>query len=146
MTHRKTNAGEAISGARRHFVLVGLTSTLPHINRRYAPRQERSASLSQRGIAPRIVMLLRLLFLESEGRSDVLDDGRLARVYLFRERIQAHRDGWEGPRSSNPMALAWFVWERDHRGNIELRRISRQGDEAPAHPLDIPPCLRRAAP
>jgi hypothetical protein len=82
-------------------------------------------------LAPRVVMLLRLLFLESEGRSDILDDGRLARVYLFRERIQTHRDGWEGPRSSNPMALAWFAWERDHRGPIELRRISRLSDEAP---------------
>jgi hypothetical protein len=96
-------------------------------------------------LAPRVVMLLRLLFLESEGRSDILDGGHLARVHLFRERIQTHRDGWEGPRSSNPMALAWFVWERDHQGPIELRRISRLSDEAPPHPLDIPPLLRRTA-
>jgi hypothetical protein len=80
-------------------------------------------------LAPRVVMLLRLLFLESEGRSDILDDGKLARVYLFRERIQTQRDGWQGPRNSNPMALAWFVWERDHQGGpIELRRISCHSD------------------
>jgi hypothetical protein len=106
-------------------------------------------------LTPRVVMLLRLLFLESEGRSDILDGGRLARVYLFRERIQTHRDGWQGPRSSNPMALAWFVWNRDHRGPIELRRISRHGDEAPPpvsavncedDGLNIPGFLLRTAP
>ena len=82
-------------------------------------------------LAPRVVMLLRLLFLETTGRSDILDGGQLARVYVFRERIQTHRDGWEGPRSSNPMALAWFVWERDHKGPTVLHRISRHGDEVP---------------
>jgi hypothetical protein len=41
MTHRKTNAGAAISGVRRHLVLVELTSTLPDINRRHALRQDR---------------------------------------------------------------------------------------------------------
>jgi hypothetical protein len=96
-------------------------------------------------LAPRVVMLLRLLFLETAGRSDILDGGQLARVYVFRERIQTHRDGWDGPRSSNPMALAWFCWDRNHQGPIELRRISRHGDEAPPHLLDIPPCLPRAA-
>jgi hypothetical protein len=37
-------------------------------------------------LAPRVVMLLRLLFLESDGPSDILDGGQLARVYVFRER------------------------------------------------------------
>src|SRR5262249_7883217 len=41
MTHRKTNAGAAISGVRSHLVLVELTSTLPDINRRPALQQDR---------------------------------------------------------------------------------------------------------
>jgi hypothetical protein len=99
-------------------------------------------------LVPRVVMLLRLLFLETAGRSDILDGGQLARIYVFRERIQTHRDGWEGPRSSNPMALAWFVWERNHRGLIELQRISRHAREAPPpdDPFHIPEFMRRAAP
>jgi hypothetical protein len=73
-----------------------------------------------------------------------LEGGRLARVYLFRERIQTHRDGWEGPRSSNPMALAWFVWDRNHKGRIQLDRISPlRAETPPPHPLDIPGFLRR---
>lgn len=54
MTHRKTNAGEAISSVRRHFVSVGPTSTLPDINRRHALRQDRSPSLDKRGRAAKL--------------------------------------------------------------------------------------------
>src|SRR5262249_31115176 len=51
MPHRKTTAGEAICGVRRHFVSVGPTSTLPDINRRQTLRQDRSPSLDKRGRA-----------------------------------------------------------------------------------------------
>jgi len=76
-------------------------------------------------IAPKVVMLLRLAFLESEGRRAVLDGGHLARVHVFRNRLpMMHRDGWTGPRSSSAVPFAWFVWERGHRGPTELRRLS----------------------
>ena len=75
-------------------------------------------------LAPRVVMLLRLLFLETVGRSDILDGGQLARVYVFRERIQTHRDGWEGRKSNSGMAFAWFVWDRSHVGPTTIDRIS----------------------
>jgi hypothetical protein len=75
-------------------------------------------------LVPRVIMLLRVLFLETQGRRDVLEGGRLARVYVFRNRLPIHRDGWEGARDSNPMALAWFVWEREHRARPELRWLS----------------------
>jgi hypothetical protein len=110
-------------------------------------------------LAPRVVMLLRLLFLESEGRSDILENGQLERVYVFRDRISMHRDGWTGARESNAMALAWFMWNRNHQGDATLRRISSIDDEAPderpcgfpresespvaAEDLSIPPFLRR---
>jgi hypothetical protein len=85
-------------------------------------------------LVPHVVMLLRLLFLESEGRSDILENGQLKRVYVFRGRIEMHRDGWTGPRESNPMAFAWFMWNRNHQGPATLHRISSIDDQAP--PLD----------
>jgi hypothetical protein len=105
-------------------------------------------------LVPRVVFLLRLAFVAGVGRSDILEGGQLARVYVFRNRLpMLHRDGWDGPRTtSSAMDLAWFIWSRDHRGGpIELRRISWEaGDEAPpAAPddgLEIPPWLWRAAP
>ena len=82
-------------------------------------------------LVPRVVMLLRFLFAEGVGRSDILDGGQLARVHVFRSRLQIHRDGWPGPHASNQIAMAWFVWDREHRGPTELRRISWEPDEAP---------------
>jgi hypothetical protein len=74
---------------------------------------------------PKVVMLLRIQFLESERRSAILDNGKLARVYPFSNRLpMMHRVGWEGPKNSSAMSFAWFVWEADHRGPADLRRIS----------------------
>lgn len=76
---------------------------------------------------PKVCMLLRLAFLESERRSALLDTGLLARVYVFRNRLpMMHRDGWQGNRASSSVAFAWFVWEIGHKGPTELRRISWQ--------------------
>jgi hypothetical protein len=74
-------------------------------------------------LVPMVVMLLRLNFLESEARSDIIDGGQLARVHVFANRLpRMHRESWTGARSSSTTAYAWFVWERRHRGPIELRR------------------------
>lgn len=76
-------------------------------------------------LCPRVVMLLRLAFLESSRRAPILDGGHLARVYPFANRLpMMHRDGWTGPKVSNPTAFAWFVWDREHQGPTELHRIS----------------------
>src|SRR5262249_32693263 len=73
----------------------------------------------------KVVMLLRLQFLESERRGPILDTGRLARVYVFRNRLpRMHRDGWNGPKATSRLAFAWFVFERDHTGPATLSRIS----------------------
>jgi hypothetical protein len=78
-------------------------------------------------LCPRVYMFLRLAFLESEGRSDILEGGQLRRVYVFRERLpMMHRAGWVGTRASSRMAFAWFCWDRQHRGPAELHRISRE--------------------
>jgi hypothetical protein len=69
--------------------------------------------------------LLRLAFLESIGRSDILDGGLLARVLVFKNRLpMLHRDGWSGPKSTNTMCFAWFVFDAAHKGPTELHRIS----------------------
>lgn len=76
-------------------------------------------------LCPKVIMLLRLAFLESERRSDILDNGWLARVYVFRKRLpMMHRDGWEGRKANSGMAFAWFVWDKTHRGPTTIQRIS----------------------
>jgi hypothetical protein len=76
-------------------------------------------------LAPHVYLLCRLAFLESKKRTDILEHRGLARVFIFRDRLpMMHRDGWSGPRASNSMAFAWLLWNRQHRGPAELRRIS----------------------
>lgn len=77
-------------------------------------------------MAPKVIMLLRLAFLESERRTRILEDGTLARVHVFRNRLpMMHRDGWQGPKiAAGAVAFAWFVWDRFHEGPTELHRLS----------------------
>jgi hypothetical protein len=73
---------------------------------------------------PKVAMLLRLAFLESERRSAILDGGKLARVFVFKRRLpMMHREGWDGPLASNAMPFAWLVWSSSHKGPAELSRI-----------------------
>ncbi len=77
------------------------------------------------GMSPYVAMLLRLAFLESEKRRSILDDGRLSRVYVFRNRLpMMHREGWGGPKASSATPFAWFIWDRSHNGPTQLHRIS----------------------
>jgi hypothetical protein len=83
-------------------------------------------------LCPKVVMLLRLAFLESERRRGILDDGTLARVHVFRNRLpMMHRAG-QGiihaeKQSSSALAFAWFVWDRNHSGPTEMHRLSWAG-------------------
>lgn len=77
--------------------------------------------------APLVVVLLRLAFLESDRRTHLLDNGLLARVHVFANRLpMMHRDGWIGPRASSAIAFAWFVFDRHHLGAATLDRIRWQ--------------------
>ena len=78
-------------------------------------------------LCPRVFMLLRLAFLESERRRPILDRGQLARVHVFRNRLpMMHRSGWTGPRASSAIAFAWYVFDRNHEGPTVIDRISWQ--------------------
>jgi hypothetical protein len=82
-------------------------------------------------LCPLVVVLLRLTFLESTRRTPILEGGHLARIHVFRNRLpMMHRDGWKGPRVSNPTAFAWFVWDRDHKGPTTVHRISWTDERA----------------
>jgi hypothetical protein len=76
-------------------------------------------------LAPIVVMLLRLAFLESERRCGILEGRGLARVHVFRKRLpMMHRDGWAGRKGNSGMAFAWFVFDRNHTGPTTIDRIS----------------------
>jgi hypothetical protein len=81
-------------------------------------------------LAPRVIMLLRLAFLESERRCDILEGRGLTRVYVFRKRLpMMHRDQWAGRKANSGMAFAWMVWDRAHTGPATINRISWDRDQ-----------------
>jgi predicted RNA methylase len=72
----------------------------------------------------RVYMLLRYAFMESASRADILDCGRLKRVYLFANRLaMMHRHGWDRKQTSSAMAFAWFCWDRERGGPTITKRI-----------------------
>jgi hypothetical protein len=76
-------------------------------------------------LSPLVILLLRLAFLESVRRTDILEKSGLARIHVFRNRLpMMHRKGWDGPRASSAMPFAWFVWERGYEGPTTIDRIS----------------------
>jgi|DEB0MinimDraft_3_1074331.scaffolds.fasta_scaffold128204_1 hypothetical protein len=85
-------------------------------------------------LAPKVMMLLRLAFIESERRRSILDCGKLARVYVFRNRLpMMHRAGrgtMVAKTNSSAMAFAWFVWDVNHSGPTEMHRISWEPETA----------------
>jgi hypothetical protein len=75
--------------------------------------------------SPLVIMLLRLAFLESVRRTDILEKSGLARIHVFRNRLpMMHRKNWDGPKASSAMPFAWFVWQKDYTGPTIIDRIS----------------------
>ncbi len=76
-------------------------------------------------LCPKVIMLLRLAFIESQKRAQILDNGWLSHVHVYSKRLpMMHRGSHQGRVASSAMAFAWFVWNRDHKGATELHRIS----------------------
>jgi hypothetical protein len=79
-------------------------------------------------LVPHVYLLLRLAFLESSRRTDILERRGLARVHVFRNRLpMLHRHGWSGNRASSAIPLAWFCWSRNHVDPATINRISWRG-------------------
>jgi hypothetical protein len=75
-------------------------------------------------LVPDVYLLLRLAFLESVGRTELLEHSGLRRVLVFYRRLpRMHRQNWDGPKASSSMAFAWFAWRRNFAGPTILSRI-----------------------
>jgi hypothetical protein len=69
-------------------------------------------------------MLCRLLWLEGSGRRQRLFKPHPpARVYVHSSRIRAQRGDVAQDEVGMMTAFAWFVWDREHRGETIVRWI-----------------------
>ena len=81
-------------------------------------------------LCPRVIMLLRTAFLESDRRTNILEGCGLARVFVFRKRLpMMHRAGWEGRKANSGMSFSWFVWDRAYHRSPVVHRLSWERPE-----------------
>lgn len=69
----------------------------------------------------KIAMLLRLPFIESQGRYELFQDKEfpLAKIYVYSERVNMTKNGAGGAQ----IAFSWYVWEKEWKGEPVLRWI-----------------------
>jgi hypothetical protein len=115
--------GHVVTGydlARDGIDFLKVTQLPPNIGAAITnPPFSKAAEIVRRALelVPKVIVLERIQWLESEERAELFDLGMLARIWVFRDRVpRMHKVGWTGKRSSPAMCLAWFVFEVDHRG------------------------------
>jgi hypothetical protein len=75
-------------------------------------------------LAPDVYLLLRLNFLESVSRTELLEHSGLRRVLVFRRRLpRMHKFGYEGPKANSSLAFSWLCWRAGYQGRAILARI-----------------------
>lgn len=79
---------------------------------------------SKRTATQKIAMLLKLVFLESQGRYTMFQDIEfpLKKVYVFCKRVAIYKNGIVG-KNSGLIAYAWFVWDKKYCGNPQIEWI-----------------------
>ena len=73
-----------------------------------------------------VIMLLKIQFLESKARKEFFKKNPPKYIYVFSDRQSTLKDGLElNPLNNKPwsttLLLAWFVWEKDFKGEPIVR-------------------------
>lgn len=73
----------------------------------------------------KVIMLLKIQFLESQERKAFLQNSPLKYVYVFSDRVSILNNGEEtdenGKKWSSLMCFAWFIWEKGYEGEPVVR-------------------------
>ena len=80
----------------------------------------------------KVAMLLRLACLEGNERGEIYETTPLARVWVFKRRLQFKRPGWEDTGAGGMLPFAWYVWDHAHTA-------SQNWGGSDALPLRLPP-------
>ena len=73
----------------------------------------------------KVIMFLKVQFLEGQGRKEFLENSPLKYVYVFSGRMATWKDGKQvdeqGKSWSTTMCHAWFIWEKGYKGEPIIR-------------------------
>ena len=81
-------------------------------------------SLDCVSIGNKVIMFLKLTFLEGKGRKDFFKQNPPKKIYVSSSRINCAKNGeFEGQRISGGSAVcyAWYVWEKGFKGETTLK-------------------------
>lgn len=76
----------------------------------------------------KVIMLLKIQFLESISRKEFLENSPLKYVYVYSKRVNTLRDGLtinptNNKKWSSAFLFCWFVWEKGYEGEPIIRWI-----------------------
>lgn len=74
-----------------------------------------------------LVYLCKIQMLETVGRKEILESSPLKYIYVHSKRQATWKDGKEldpqGKKWATTMCLAWFVWDKEYKGEPTVRFI-----------------------
>lgn len=74
-----------------------------------------------------LVYLCKIQMLETVGRKEILENSPLKYIYVHSKRQATWKDGKEldpqGKKWATTMCLAWFVWDKEYKGEPIVRFI-----------------------
>lgn len=75
----------------------------------------------------KVIIFAKLVFLEGKSRREMFENTPLKTVYVFSRRVGPMRNGEELDENGKPwgstMAFAWFVWDKDYKGEPTIKWI-----------------------
>lgn len=72
--------------------------------------------LSLERTTKKVVMLLKLQFLEGQKRKLFYQNVPLSKVYVFSKRVNFYRNGEQGKLGSSMIAFSWHVYDHNYKG------------------------------
>lgn len=72
----------------------------------------------------KVVMFLKLTFLESKKRKPLFDTKQLKTIYVFTNRTACAKNGEEKYFGAGAVAYAWYVWEKGYNGDPIIKWIN----------------------
>lgn len=71
----------------------------------------------------KIAMLLKLTFLEGQGRKELFEKYKPKTIYVFGSRIDCWKNGIKPEKPQKAVCYAWFVWQKGYKGDPVIKRI-----------------------
>lgn len=80
---------------------------------------EKSLDIIPRG--NKVVMFLKLQFMESKGRKDLFISNPPKTIYVSSSRLLCAKNGDFTQKESSAVAYAWYIWEKGYKGDTVIK-------------------------